>query len=222
MVSDSYIEKYFIGGDHSEKWQNYRTAKFFELFGNIPNIYPADDNVYLLMMQQSDITEDGVEHEYIATAAVKFSFKPNSYVDMDKNKKNMIYIDWLSTANEQRGVGALSLMCKLIIETAENAGVFLYGYSKPFKIEFPKLNSNDSISSWIANLETGSLTTSFKKEKENSAKLLKAYLRHGFCRYDGAGTMLEPRYWRSMCFGYKSSQMPDNEVSKFIDLHLKC
>lgn len=195
------------------------TWKFLNMMHDVKYFWSPDNRNFFLMQE---LWRDGpLDKVSTAVAALEICIKENTYVPFKEWASQTAEINWLCVNDEIRGCGTLGVVCQKLIEAAEEAGIFLYGFARNFNVELPKLETKEGVQQWLLNHQT-SLEPSLKKNKETSKALFQKYRNYGFCKYDATGFAMENRFFKKLSFGYKSSKLQTGIVADFVDRHLKC
>ena len=195
------------------------TAKFFK---NLMDSYFITNNYEEFCIRQDIEQEDGtIENEIIAMCRIKLATStvlPNNVMT-----QNTAYLSALAIREDQRGINNMPIINSLLIQAAEDAGIFLYGYARNYIIEIPVMQSVDDYNTWLTEGEKSSHHLGFKKDFARAKKLLGAYLDQGYCRYDLKGIYMgSNRKWKKTGFGYRSTKIDNDKLNQHLDIHLQC
>jgi hypothetical protein len=211
-----------------DKWQveqkdlvtfDIPTAKFFK---NLMDSYFITNNYEEFCVRQDIEYEDGrVENEIIAMCRIKLI--TSTILPDNVMTQNAAYLSALAIREDHRGIHNMPLINSLLIEAAEDAGIFLFGYARNYIIEIPVMQSVEDYNLWLDEGEKSSHNIGFKKDFARAKKLLGAYLDQGYCRYDLKGIYMgSNRKWKKTGFGYRSSKIDNDMLNKHLDNHLSC
>ena len=199
--------------------KNYPSIKFYERLIKNEMFWTHDWNDFFLLQEIWDMETHQYNRQVLAVVGLEYL--PNSYLPQMTTEKYLVHINYVAVHNDLRGCGTLGTLCQLLLEAAEESGVFLYGHSRPFNIDLPTMTHQDQCKDW-QKLNDSTMNLSLKQDKKNAKKLLPIYLKNGFCRFDGHGVRFGNRWWKKMCFGYRSSNIDDRELNHLLDNHLYC
>lgn len=214
--------------DNSDKWKvseeefdvtyDIPTAIFFS---NLMKNYFITNNYEEFCLRENVYYEDGrVESEIVAMVRIKLV--KSTVLPYDIMTHHTAYISSLAIREDHRGLGYMPVINKLLINCAEEAGIFLFGFARNYIIEIPPMKSVEEYNCWLEGEENSRHYSSLKLDKERAKKLHKAYLAQGYCRYNMTGIPMGNRYWKKMGFGYRSSKLDNKVLEKHLDNHLNC
>ena len=195
------------------------TAKFFS---NLMKNYFITNNYEEFCLRENIYYEnDRVESEIVAMVRIKLI--KSTVLPYEVMTHNTAYISSLAVREDHRGMGYMPVINKLLIDCAEDAGIFLFGYARNYIIEIPSMKSVDEYNNWLSGQEKSSHYSSLKTDKARAKKLHKVYLSHGYCRYNMTGIYMgSNRYWKKMGFGYRSTKLDNKILARHLDKHLQC
>jgi hypothetical protein len=199
--------------------KDYPTIKFLEALLERPYIWSPNYTDYFLINENFNIDKQVTEFE--VSAAFRFEITTNTYLSKEDTDKHFLHLNYICSRTDFRGCGALSLLSKIFIEEAEKSGIFIWGHSRPFFIELPKIINHHEAEAWLKRKDHYH-NNSLKEDKKNAKSLLQVYLDQGFCRYNQTGVRFTNRFWKKMGFGYRSNNIKDRTINKFLDETLKC
>lgn len=188
--------------------REYPTVKALEKLGEW---WPSPDGMNFAVYEGN---------EEFLLGHVQCCITTNSYLGRELSEKYTLHIQQIIVCDDLRGCGILAVICKRLIDVAEEAGVFVGGTARNFNGCLPQIRTREG---YLRFLEMGFGGYKRRREESRASKsLLQKYVEYGFCRYDGTGYPMNDRRWKKLCFGYTSSRLEDKKVAQFLQSHLLC
>ncbi len=157
---------------------------------------------------------------YVA-AVITLDVMHNHCLGLAYSHRNTVHIRSIGVANHMRGLGFLGSICSVLLATAEEAGVFIYGTAKPFRYDVPEIRCPEDGLAFLErrNDQWESLKTD-KKMKIEAMNLRQKYVGYGFQCYDSAGFPCCDGFWKRNSFGYASTMLDKEGTGDYFHRHL--
>ena len=167
------------------------------------------------------LMDGGMLFDGYVAAVITLDVMHNHCWGLGYSLRNTIHIRSIGVANHMRGVGFLGSICNVLLATAEEAGVFIYGTAKPFRYDVPEIRSSEEGLAFLErrNEDWESMRTN-KKMKAEAMTLRQKYVSYGFQCYDSAGFPCCDRFWKRNSFGYASTLLDKEGTGDYFDRHL--
>jgi hypothetical protein len=207
----------------SEEYEGYPRYKFLESLRKSELFWSDDWECWYLLTDNWIDPANGMER--MVGAVVVLDVGHISGVSDKSLNENTVHIRSIAVADDVKGVGLLGLICSTLIRAAEDNGVFLWGVARSFECRIPSLFCMDDIQAWR---ESGEYSRSFSygaswnRAKENTKRLMRAYLSHGFRRFDLDGHRFQNKFFKDFGFGYCGSGLSDTGLISCLNKRVSC